>query len=84
MTCEAVKLPGGEMAIICHRRTAPKRCGCGKPATRLCDHSTNKSGGTCDRPLCDACAVRIDADHDLCPKHAAARATSDQLSLEGI
>lgn len=84
MTCEFVKLPSGETAIICGRKSKPKACFCGKPATRLCDFPKNKLGDTCDRPLCDEHAQRIDADHDLCPKHADHMKTSDQLMLEGL
>jgi len=87
MNCELVQLPSGGEAIICGQRSKPKKCACGKPATRLCDGprmKRNRLGDTCDRPLCDEHAVRVDADHDLCPKHAAQCATSDQLKLEGI
>ena len=87
MTCELVELPGGGKAIICGPSGDYSKCACGRRATRLCDGprmKRNRLNDTCDRPLCDECAVRVDADHDLCPKHAAQRAASDQLDLEGI
>lgn len=87
MTCEFVKLPGGGSAIICGRKSKTQKCACGKPATRLCDHPSIKRSGTCDRPLCDTCAVRIGPDTDYCPDHyASAKAPQieQQLRLEGI
>jgi hypothetical protein len=52
-----------------------------KPYTKLCDHATgtgiNSSGNrfreftvTCDKKMCDDCAVYLWADCDLCPDHA--------------
>lgn len=59
--------------IICSRSSRAKRCEiCGKPGGKLCDFplSGPKSGKTCDRSLCVACAVHVDPDIDYCPAHA--------------
>lgn len=70
MTCETVRI-GGVVAIVCGRgRRDRKRCHCGAPATKLCDHRGAGRKKTCDAPLCDAHAVRIGANIDFCPGHA--------------
>lgn len=79
MTCEVVKLPNGETAIICGPRQRARRS-CGAPANRLCDFAQpQKASGTCDKPLCTNCAVSAGPDRDFCPDHALAGA---QLSME--
>jgi len=60
-------------AIICSRRSAPKRCEfCGRPGGKLCDYKLTgaKEGKTCDRSLCAKCAVHVHPDTDYCPTHA--------------
>lgn len=62
--------------IICGRGHRRKPCcSCGKPSSKLCDYPLRGrlSGKTCDRPICDVCAVKIDPkqDVDFCPTHAA-------------
>lgn len=70
MTCETVKI-GNAVAIVCSRgRRSRKRCACGRPATKLCDHRDVGRRKTCDEPLCDQHAVRIGANIDFCPLHA--------------
>jgi hypothetical protein len=84
MNCQSVTLPGGGSAIVCGSRRR-ERCGCGRPATRLCDwkgpaeavRGTAEQGapsplpGTCDKPICVRCTTSPAPDKDLCPAHAA-------------
>ncbi len=72
MPCNRFDLPGGGYAIICGRRTQ-KRCSCGRPAIKLCDYPLTgaKAGKTCDKPLCESCAVHREPDTDYCRVHAA-------------
>lgn len=73
MPCRYVTLPGGGSAIVCGRGLRPKACSvCGRPSSKLCDFPLKgeKAGKTCDRPLCDKCAVHRDPDTDFCPAHA--------------
>lgn len=70
MTCDLVTLPDGTRAIVCSSRKAD-RCACGRRATLLCDWKVPKRGsGTCDKPICTACATSPAPDKDLCPDHA--------------
>lgn len=72
MACRGVKLPDGGSAIICGL-PRPKRCGCGRPSTLLCDWKVpTKRSGTCDKPICASCSTSPAPDKDLCPAHAAA------------
>lgn len=57
-----VELPGAGGSI------SPTDC-CPEAATLLCDYAT-AIGATCDRPICEACAVRV-GDEDWCPHHPA-------------
>jgi hypothetical protein len=73
MTCRHVKV-GGSPAIVCSRgRQARRRCGCGRPATLLCDypvpHGEVRKVSTCDAPICRKCAASVGPDLDYCPKH---------------
>lgn len=69
MTCEKIAMPGGGVAIVCSRgRRTPPKCRCGRPATLLCDHPKSK-GGTCDKPICAACASEVGPDRHHCPAH---------------
>lgn len=70
MKCETVRMPGGGVAIVCHRGPRRPRCRCGRPATRQCDFPT-APGKTCDKYLCAGCAMRQGRNHDYCPDHAA-------------
>jgi len=63
MGCDTTRLPGNGIMFICSRGQRRKRCAvCTKrDATKLCDFPLRgrKAGATCDRALCDACAVEI-------------------------
>lgn len=53
-------------------------CTCGAPATLLCDAITGSSDslyGTCDAPLCAACAREVAPDEHRCPAHRDTRNT---------
>jgi hypothetical protein len=74
MPCTRIELPDGAMAIVCTSRTRRQRCfSCGqRDATLLCDWKVKaRLSGTCDRPICEACAHSPAVDKDLCPDHAA-------------
>lgn len=70
MPCETITLPGGISAIVCTRRKPRRRCSCGSGqfTSLLCDHPKPR-GGTCDKPLCDGCAVVVGTDRHHCPGH---------------
>jgi len=60
--------------IICSRGPQ-QRCACGRPCTKLCDfivsspqQITHKK--TCDKPMCDRCAVHVGPELDYCKPHA--------------
>jgi len=61
MTCTPIYQNGKRIGFICSRgRSRTKPCvECGSPSTKLCDFPLKgkRAGKTCDRPLCDACAV---------------------------
>jgi hypothetical protein len=43
---------------------------CTRWASLECDFpSTKKKSGTCDKPLCTTCAVKMGDDLDYCPSH---------------
>lgn len=73
MTCKRTEL-GPVMVWTCGRREpAPERCpNCGRERTAAatCEFplSGAKTGQSCARPLCLACAVRVDSSV-LCPAH---------------
>lgn len=68
MPCKTINLGDG-VAIVCtHGRSKPRPCSvCGRPSAKLCDHPI--VGGTCDKPLCDQCAVPMGKNRDWCPSH---------------
>ena len=69
MPCQHVKIPGGGYAIICGRGKRPIICSvCHRIGSKLCDWPVG-NGKTCDRPLCDACAVSGGKEIDFCPSH---------------
>lgn len=74
MACRDIQLPGGGTAIVCGPRTRTKTCVvCGRrQSSKLCDFPLRgaKAGKTCDRPLCERCAVHSEPDTDYCPTHA--------------
>ena len=70
VTCTVVRTPQGA-AIVCSRTEQP-RCACGKRAALLCDWKVPKNpSGTCDAPVCDACATSPAPGKDLCARHGA-------------
>lgn len=75
MTCRTVDFGDGVTAIVCTRGERKKKCSgfvlCGNHASLLCDHPLKgeKSGKTCDAPLCASCAVLVGPDRHLCPTH---------------
>lgn len=64
--------------IICSRGSRQPRCRCGAPSTKLCDFplTGEKTGKTCDRPLCDRCTVSAGPDLDYCEPHAKLKGVS--------
>lgn len=73
MTCHTVHLPNGVTAIVRMQKPRSRHCWTCKrllKTWKLCDFPAGK-GKTCDRVLCDACAVHREPDTDYCPQHAA-------------
>lgn len=68
MPCTPFTLPGGARGILCSRGPRP-RCACGQPARLQCDAPTKRRSGTCDKHLCESCAVEVGPDRHLCPAH---------------
>lgn len=75
MTCRTVKI-GDQVGIVCSRGQRPRKCSACRErrATKLCDyvvgfHSGVQDPNTCDKPLCDRCAVSVGQDRDYCPSH---------------
>jgi hypothetical protein len=72
MICQTISLPDGSRAIVCGPGSR-QRCTCGRRASLLCDWKVKgKKSGTCDRPICDRCALSPAEGKDLCPEHAVA------------
>jgi hypothetical protein len=78
MTCKVVTLPNGSTALVKLATPRPRRCAhCDRRARKLCDYViypmplSNPARGprTCDKPLCDMCAVRVGPNVDYCPDH---------------
>lgn len=63
MPCETFRLGDGSVAIVCSRGRRGRKCSeCKRrDATKQCDFplSGAKAGKTCDRYLCDGCAVQL-------------------------
>jgi hypothetical protein len=64
-----VRLPDGGVAHVKMGKPSRRRCSsCGtRWASRQCDYPKGK--GTCDKHLCDGCAVTVGPDLDYCPDH---------------
>lgn len=74
MPCQHVTLKDGTPAIACTGRRGRKRCSACKRtwATLECDFPTPaRKSGTCDKPLCQKCAVSKGDNLDFCPHHPA-------------
>lgn len=75
MTCTTFKMPDGGVGIICTPRVRVRWCAdCGKPASKQCDFPLrgSKAGKTCDRHICERCAVDVGTNLDYCQVHARA------------
>ena len=93
MPCDKFNLPGGGYAIVCTRGgyaivctrgKSSKPCvNCGKHGSKLCDYPLTgaKKGSTCDRSLCERCAVHQEPDLDFCPTHARMLTADGKLRL---
>lgn len=70
MACKWIQLPGGGVAHINMGNRRPALCQTcrKKPHTKLCDFPAG-DGKTCDKRLCDGCAVHVGPDADHCPDH---------------
>jgi hypothetical protein len=63
--------------IVCgprpRRRALCQQPGCAAEYTKLCDYPLPYNKGrrraTCDRRLCDRCAVHVHLNRDHCPDH---------------
>ena len=58
--------------IICSRGSrAPKCEWCHRTSTKLCDYPVagEKTGTTCDAPMCDRHATNVGPNRDYCPPH---------------
>ena len=71
MTCRTIITGPGSFAIVCTRGERKKRCACGNVATLLCDFplTGEKTGKTCDAPICRRCAKSVGPNRDYCPAH---------------
>ena len=71
MTCHPLGNGGG---FFCTReRRIPPCSVCGKRLTsKLCDFALTgpRTGDTCNRKLCEGCAVNVGPNRDYCPPHA--------------
>lgn len=72
MTCHVLRNSDGTfVGFVCTRGRRPRAraCGCGRAAWRLCDGRGEGKRRTCDRPLCDGCALSVGGDLDYCAAH---------------
>lgn len=85
MGCRVLMSGPNVMAIACTRGRQLGPCstpGCTRAASRLCDYpltqlEVGKEPKTCDRKLCDRCAVRVGPNRDYCGPHAKLAKESD-------
>ena len=65
-----IDLGNGSRAFICIRgRQRNKPCSvCSRPGDKLCDFPLG-GGKTCDKSLCNRCAVHTHPNTDVCPSH---------------
>lgn len=70
MPCTKISGDDGAIIFVCTRSPISK-CGCGKKAVFLCSYKLkgSKTGQTCDKKLCQKCAVVVGEDH-FCFGHA--------------
>ncbi len=74
MVCKPFSFVGDDGTVsygfACGPRRPRKRCACGRWATKECDFpAPHRKSKTCDKPLCDVCAIRIAPNVDHCPDH---------------
>lgn len=83
MPCEAVEFEDGRRAILCSRsRRGRRKCHCcGAPATKECDFARAARAKTCDKPLCESCAVPVGENRDYCPEHPRLVSAEPQLAM---
>jgi hypothetical protein len=78
----------GVSGIYCTGRKGRKKCAaCGTQWASLeCDFpDQNRKSGTCDKPLCNGCAVTVGPDRDFCPHHPRDVAPGPaQTAMEGL
>ena len=81
MVCTPVPMGDGTVAIVCSRNTRTPKCSIcrERDGTRQCDFPKGK--GTCDKYLCETCAVRIEPEVDFCPSHGRDTKPPEQLGL---
>lgn len=74
MTCRTLVQGNGVTVIACTRGRERRLCSVCKSRamSKLCDFPLRgeRAGATCDRDLCDRCAVHVGPNRDLCPVHA--------------
>jgi hypothetical protein len=80
MSCQLLSSPRVDI-VICSRGQSERCSSCGNytRTPRRCDFRLGgaKAGRTCDRLICERCAVRVGNSEDLCPPHARVKASSD-------
>lgn len=90
MPCDYIEVPDGEGgkvgAFVRYSGPRRKKCQtCGvRWHTKLCDFKA--AGKTCDKRLCDECAIPDGKDLDFCPSHdvhGVERAIRDSLRWNG-
>lgn len=69
MICTPTDFGNGMTGFVCSSGTR-KRCKCGRVATLLCDWKVGS--GTCDKPICEGCAIQPAPGKDLCHEHTKA------------
>jgi hypothetical protein len=77
-----IKMQDGTVAHICTRgsRNPIKACvKCSAISTKLCDFKL-PNRRTCDKPLCDRCAVNVGPNKDYCPDHPQPATTPNLLA----
>lgn len=84
MICTFTTNDDGIPVVFCGRRRPRPKCKCGAPATKECDfiiEERHARDATCDKPLCDRCAVSGGSNIDFCPDHPAQPGTQGKLEL---
>ncbi len=73
MSCEVIRTPRGGKIFVCARGERKQICALCKQreAHYLCDHpvGTKRKAKTCDRPLCETCAVETGPNTHKCFVH---------------